>query len=149
MTEIILEILTAGCLVKESISDLRYKEISVTGTGAVLTAGILLKTIFEMKNGMLPAVILSETVTGCVPGAFLLAASLASKGAIGRGDGIILLMIGALWEWRTAAAVVMTALMMVFPVSVILLIISGRGRKTSIPFVPFLTAAWMCIQWMT
>jgi len=77
---------------------------------------------------------------GLIPGGFIIAASLVSRGAVGFGDGLCVLVIGpVLGVWETVAAV-FYGLVLTVIVGGIWAIARKKGRKAKIAFTPFLTA---------
>lgn len=86
---------------------------------------------------------ISLLLAGAVPGLFLLCIGKASGGALGLGDGLVILVSGlymGIWkalEWL-ALALLLAAVWAGF-----LLVFKKKGRKASFPFVPFLMAAYV------
>jgi len=76
-----------------------------------------------------------------IPGLFLLLFSYFSKEQIGYGDGWLILVLGMWMEFHT--------LLMMFWRGLILSILSAAclGKK-ELPFVPFLTAAYIIGEWI-
>ena len=60
-----------------------------------------------------------------------------TKGEIGIGDGILVLALGMALEWERLVVSLMLGLACAI-VSGILMFVLHKGRKTRIPFAPFL-----------
>lgn len=110
--------------------------ITIPGTFIALFAGVLFVTDPFQRTGLLGAV---QSITGATAGfgLFYLIA-VASRGGMGGGDIKMMAMVGALTGWK---GVLMTTFIGSFTGSVIgiaLMIIGGKGRKSKIPFGPFL-----------
>lgn len=61
-----------------------------------------------------------------------------TKGEIGIGDGILVLALGMALEWERLVVSLMLGLLACAIVSGILMFAFHKGRKTRIPFAPFL-----------
>lgn len=85
---------------------------------------------------------------GFFPGVACIVFSLISKGEIGMGDGWMLLGMGALMEYELLFCTCIFGMLLAAVVAGILFIVFHKGRKYSIPFVPFLAAGYLCARWM-
>lgn len=86
-----------------------------------------------------------ELVTGLLPGAFFLVLAAVTREQIGYGDGLVLLMLGLILGLKRAIAVSLLALLGTFAVSVMMLLLRKAGKKTRLPFVPFLCAGFLAV----
>ena len=66
-----------------------------------------------------------------------------SRGAIGRGDGYLLCVAGVYLGIAGTLSLLSGALFLCAIWSLLLLAIKKAGKKTEIPFVPFLLAAYV------
>ena len=141
-------------LIMCSYTDLRERGISVMLLAAFLTSSILLMigvSILGDKYVMLKGMLLYEPgvlsiVSALVPGIVLFAVSRISGGAVGMGDVYLILILGFMigFEKITALIFVSTAITALFGM---FYMISGRGgRKDSLPYAPFMLAAYICIM---
>ncbi|MBO4288529.1 MAG: hypothetical protein J5865_00320 [Lachnospiraceae bacterium] len=80
-------------------------------------------------------------VTALIPGLFVMAAGLLTRGSIGTGDGWILMAGGLACGGIAAAEELMLALLLCAGFSLILLAAGKATRKTRLPFAPFLALA--------
>lgn len=99
----------------------------------------------------LPALCLSggsrelfQALRGMLPGILLLAAAFFT-GKAGYGDGIVLLALGAVSKGRGALLLGISLIFMSMA-SVVLLALRKVDRDTKIPYLPFLTAAWLLVM---
>ena len=81
-------------------------------------------------------------LAGAVPGCFLLLLSRVTREAVGYGDGVTLAVIGLFTGFAQAMGIFMGALLILCPVA-LLFLIWKRDRKMTLPFVPFLLAAYL------
>lgn len=124
-----------------SICDWRYREISVVMTLlGIIFSGFLF--IF------MPSYTIWEVLGGIGIGIFLIVCSLVTKGQIGIGDGIICCFTGLCGGFFDTLGMLLTGLFFSAAVSAVLLITKKAGRKTKIPFVPFLFVGYCFVQLM-
>lgn len=76
-------------------------------------------------------------------GLLFLLLSLGSKGAVGMGDGWVLLALGCMLETEEYIRLTGFGILLAAVFSGILLIGYKKNRKTEIPFVPFLFFAYL------
>ena len=116
--------------------DCRKKEIVPVSLGIFLAAGLATNGVYAYQT---PAVI----VGGILTGGGLLLLSCLSRGAIGRGDGYLLCVAGVYLGIAGTLSLLSGALFLCAIWSLLLLAIKKAGKKTEIPFVPFLLAAYV------
>lgn len=118
-----------------SFQDLKSREIPVwllICCGA-LSAG---KVIFLLTGArFVPA----EFMISLLPGALLLLTAYVTGQGVGYGDGLLALCIGPAVGAAALVTGMCVAVMVSGLVSVVLLALRKAGRRTKIPFVPFLT----------
>ena len=83
-------------------------------------------------------------LAGMAVGVALMFLSWVSRAAIGMGDGLILGVTGVYLGFAENLELVLGALLMCSIFSAVRLICKKAGRKTRVPFVPFLFAAFLC-----
>ncbi len=66
-----------------------------------------------------------------------------SKQAIGYGDAVAIPLLCLLGGYQTAGVIVLMALVLVGTVGLVLLVSRKATRKTEVPFIPFLAAAYL------
>lgn len=130
-TVCILSLLTA-C----AYTDIRSRELSLKlmlGFGIVET-GLLLCRCFS--DGM-------QLPWGMLVGLGLLLISYFTKGAVGDGDAILIMLTGLLLNLRTNLILFTGASVMAAVYGMLLLRLKGMDRKTEMPFVPFLLITYV------
>ncbi|RRD95052.1 hypothetical protein EII17_04585 [Clostridiales bacterium COT073_COT-073] len=70
-----------------------------------------------------------------------------SKQAIGYGDAVAIPTLCLLGGYQTGGVIVLMALILVGILGLILLVIKKANRKTEVPFIPFLTMAYLIYLW--
>lgn len=128
-----------------SIMDVREKKVN----GALLIAGMLaagLLVIWEMVQGERGwGEVMLKALLGMMPGAFLLAVARVT-GKAGYADGMVLAALGICQGYLTGAAVLCISLLYLSLCSAVLLLCKRVKGNTKMPYLPFLTAAYVSIQ---
>ena len=119
-----------------SLSDLKSRLVD----GSILSLFGLLDLLLNLTSqgmGLYPVAI------GIVPGLGLLMLNKLTKGAIGAGDGIVILVTGIfLGFWGTFRLLtISTGMAAVF--AAILMIVLKKGKSKEIPFVPFVFVSFL------
>ena len=124
------EIVTMLFLGYSAWTDWRKHEISLILTGVYASAGLIYSFMSgrEIQDILIPVLI----------GAVFLAASVITRGALGMGDGWILLALGCMPGTMAYLRTLGIGLFLSAVISAILLTVFHRNRKTEIPFIPFL-----------
>lgn len=111
-----------------SADDIREKKVSVKKA----EAGMVTAFICRIMTGQFSCM---GIVLGCLPGLFLLLLSIVTRESIGKGDGIVVMILG-LWTniwWAFLVTCLAICLAGIFA-----LICLVRKRKEPISFIPFL-----------
>lgn len=119
-----------------SYEDIKNRSVH-TGLLLLFTIEGILLWVFAEKH---PVV---EIVQAILPGLSVLLAAFITKGSIGEGDGVILLIIGLLLGGAFALRIFMYALFFCACYAIFLLIIRKKNRKYEIAFVPFMLLAYI------
>lgn len=129
------EVCTMVFLAVNTGMDFRKKEISLYLTGIYACAGIIFSVLSqrELWDMLLPLAI----------GVLFLLFSFISKGALGSGDGWVLLALGLMMQTEDYINMICFSMIMAAGVSILLLTIFRKKGKTEIPFVPFIFLAYM------
>ena len=81
-----------------------------------------------------------ESMLGAaLPAALFLAIVILSRGGMGLGDVKLIAMIGALVGWKLALLTILVGAVAGSIVGIGLMVFQGKGRKTAVPFGPFLS----------
>lgn len=135
-----MSIIMAAVMTVCAAVDIKRKEIPVglfAVLGIVALLGCILGKTEETEILMLAA--------GLMPGILLLVLARITEQSIGYGDGIILAEIGLLTGVGRCMLILAAALAMAGIFSIGMLIVRKVTRKHKIPFVPFLTVAYMAV----
>jgi leader peptidase (prepilin peptidase) / N-methyltransferase len=131
--ELLLGLVLVGLLVPIALIDLDHRVIPnrLTGAGALAALAIGLATA--------PHAVPEQLIAGAAAGGFLLLAALARPGGMGGGDVKMAGMLG-LFLGREVAVALLVALLAGTLVGLVVIARRGaaEGRKTAIPFGPFL-----------
>ena len=125
-------------LAVNTISDFRKKEILI-GTIPVFTITAVVMSVQAQVNGTAFVLLFWDMI----PGLLLLILSVLTKGAVGFGDGLVVLVCGLYVGFLKTIAVIMGAFFLASLAGGVLIIFKKAHRKTALPFLPFLSA--MCV----
>lgn len=115
--------------------DFRKKEISLWLTAIVGLVGL----VYSVWSGR----DVSTVFLALGAGGFLLFLSVITHGEIGMGDGWILMVLGLFLDAEEIMETLCIGFLAAAAVSLILLVVLKKGRKTEIPFVPFLLLGYV------
>jgi len=88
------------------------------------------------------------TLGAVLPAGLFLAVFVLSRGGMGLGDVKLVAMIGAFLGWQLALLTILTAAVVGSLVGVAMMLFQGKGRKTAVPFGPFLSlGAVVSLAW--
>ncbi len=118
--------------------DIRH--LGITGKGLVVASGLLL------LGGWFGEVGWQSRLGGAFVGVFLLLFAYFSKEAIGMADGVIVLVSGIAFGMLETVTFCFFAAVYTGAVSTVLLLLKKAGRKTRIPFFPFLFLGYITMR---
>lgn len=87
----------------------------------------------------------ADILGGMLPGALLLGIGFGTR-KVGYGDGAVALLLGAILGSGRSWMLLGMSMFFISCASLALLALRKAGGKTKIPYLPFLTAAWLLIQ---
>lgn len=116
-------------------TDLKKREISYLSVLLFVITGILLFIRLPEKNVI-------SIAGGAAVGICLLLLSLLFRGAIGFGDGMVVLVCGVFVGFFKNLILLMTGFLLTAIIGIVLIVFKRAGRKTCLPFVPFLTISY-------
>lgn len=129
-------------LLVASVSDIKRRQISkilIVGLFLMCIIAMLFQKTFDLYN----------TIGGGMIGLCAIGVSMASQEQIGRGDGLVLLGIGALLGFRSGLAIVFVASCIMCIVAMVILICKKGNRHTKLPFLPALFVGYVvCVTQM-
>ncbi|CDA68248.1 MAG: hypothetical protein PUB44_06665 [Clostridium sp.] len=137
--EIWQEIGSIGILAISTFWDIRFKKIPLYLMAAGILPGLILLGLrLGQSTGSTFGGKLMETAGCFLPGLFLLLLSFLTERKVGMGDGLLLLIIGAMEGAGITGFVFCWGLFLQSLFAVVLVILRKADRKTELPFVPFL-----------
>lgn len=130
----LLYIIGGAVLLNASREDLKSKKVNALVLLAASICILLIRGIsgFSIKEGLI----------GTLLGIGMLLLSKASRGAVGLGDGIALILAGSCTSFRFCLSVLMISLLLMFIISAVLMALKRLKRQDSLAYVPWLTAAY-------
>lgn len=116
------------------VFDIRYREIPLLLIimGMAAAFGI---DLWWMKEG---SVTVMETGLALLPGVFFLLTGFFTGEKVGYGDGLLLVILGLLLGAYRCFLILIIGLVFSAFVSLFLLLLRKAGRRSQIPFAPFL-----------
>ncbi len=114
--------------------DIRWKSIpwTILGTGVIFM--VICRILQRNDEGI-------AMLLAVLPGIVLLFIAWATGETIGFGDGMSVLLLGGMTGFRNCIWVLCISLMLLSAIAVLLLALKKAGRKTKIPYLPFLFVA--------
>ena len=125
-----------------ALIDLEHKVLP----NALTVPGIILGLLFALLGWTTP---FGTSVIGAATGFLLIfVIALLSRGGMGMGDAKLMSMIGAFLGWKSVFFVLFGASLLGSIVGIIHLYLTKQGRRTPLPFGPFLATAALVIYFM-
>lgn len=134
-------------MVLQSFYDIKNKEISfhlLILSALIVVSGAAMKFVWAEPSAERIRVIMT-VLLGAVPGALLIALSFYTN-KIGRGDGMVVTLIGMSESCTFAAVMMCLACLMLSAVSVFLMLMHKATKNTRMPYIPFVTLAYVIIK---
>jgi len=135
----ILSLLLTLFLIICSYTDIKKKEIYFKVLLPFFLTGVIAAAV-SGREAVLAALL------GAAAGIALLLLSFITRGAIGEGDGLVLVVTGVFLGISENLRLLTFALFLSALFSVGAMIIKGWKRDRELPFVPFLLAAFLIIR---
>ena len=126
-------------LVAAAFSDIRTKHLHRWFLAIGIIPAVLLRLGMDSLG-------LADMLGGIAVGVFFLAASVLSGGRLGKADGVLLLYLGAALGFTCVASLAVLAFFLSALVMTVLLVMKKITMKGSLPFVPFLLAAYTAVM---
>lgn len=124
-----------------AVTDIKKKKISVVVCVVFLVAGLTVDILYKMES----LEELGNMWQSFLPGIILILLAVVTKEKIGKGDGLVMVVMGILLGIEKSLEIFMTALFLSAVVAIGLIITKKVKRNYEIPFVPFL-AVGMCLM---
>lgn len=119
-----------------SYEDCNEKQIRLYLPLAAAAVGIVFHLCYRERT-------LVDILLGIGIGIVLLLIAWVSRGSVGAGDGIMLMVSGLFLGFWENIVLFMTALGMVSMAALFLIVIKRKERNYRLPFLPFLLAAYL------
>ncbi len=133
---IIKSIILIVVLIISSVLDIKNKKVPVL---LLLSCGVavLLLSFIDQSMGW------GVSAFGVLLGGVLLVLSKVFHGAIGSGDGLIVMLVGFVMGLYGGCVVLFYSLFLAALFSIVLLSLKKITKKDSIPFVPFILLSYL------
>lgn len=141
MSQVIVNLLMGLMLSISSWLDIKKKIVSGRILGIFAIVGALLCVVLR------PISILS-VIGGISIGLVIIGISKITKGSIGMGDGELLCVTGLYLGFYKNLELFFGALFMAAIWGIVLLVIKRAGKKTEMPFVPFVAMAYILMNFL-
>lgn len=89
-----------------------------------------------------------DLLCGLLPGAVIYLVAVMSHEKIGKGDALVVLALGLGYPWSEVCGRLFMALVLAAVCSLGMIVFHKAGRKTELPFLPFLCAGCVICSWM-
>ena len=134
--DMIANFLAGACLLTCAVTDIRKKMIYPLLLLPFLISGILWQFMSRSRGVM-------DIAGGMFIGIVLLITSFLTRGKVGAGDGLLLMVTGVLLGTLENMRLLTVASVLTAVFSMVLLMTRRCRRDTELPFVPFLFAAFI------
>lgn len=139
MNQFVVYIPVGILLIISSWTDIKRKMISGVVLWIFSVLGILLNLIFRCNSVL-------SVIGGIMVGIITIGISRLTKGEIGLGDGLLLCVTGLFVGFYINLELFFIALFMAAVWGIVLIVLRKAGRKTEVPFVPFMLMAYIVIM---
>lgn len=121
-----------------SWTDIREKKVDVRPILLAAGAGIAFRAV--LRDESVPALL-----AALAPGMIFIALAVASRGGVGMGDGLCVLVLGLYFSPEEVLMILFAALCFGGVIGAIFLF-RGRGRGYAFPFLPCLLGGCLCCE---
>jgi len=111
--------------------------------------GLLISSVILLVAGQFGDVDRESALGGVMVGTVILLFAYFSKEAIGTADGVIILVCGAAFGLLETVTFTFFATLYAGVCSVVLLLTKKAGKKSRIPFLPFLLLGYLTMRVLT
>lgn len=108
--------------------------------------GLLVCSVILLIAGQFGDVSRRSALGGVMPGVIVLVLAYFSKEAIGVADGVVILVCGASFGLLETVAFTFFATVYAGVCSIVLLLMRKVGKKSRIPFLPFLLLGYLTLR---
>lgn len=122
-------------LLPSALLDIKQKKIWLPWLGAFFVESVVLLLIGVSNWNIF--------VFGMLPGVVLIVVSIVTRGEIGLGDGYLVCVLGSLVGLKDIVNILTWAILLLAVTGIFLVVVKHWGRKSTLPFVPFLLVAYI------
>lgn len=127
--------IVGGILTIQSLWDMKYREILISVSVIGIMGGV--SGVILTKRDLI------ELLLAFVPAGISLIFSKLSRGALGLGDAIVLVMMAFYYSLERIISICILAFSIAAVIALYLLIVAHKRGDYQIPFVPFLWMGWL------
>lgn len=132
----IQSVVLLGTLTVAAYRDYKEKKVYICSMMLAASTGVLLHLFYRTPS-------LADMLAGAGLGVVILILSYVTRQGIGAGDGIVVLVTGIFLGFWQNLELFLTALFLAGFAALFLLVIKRKGRRYRLPFLPFLTVAYL------
>jgi len=138
-----LEVIILVYMIILSFFDLRERRIPIIAlfAGVIATFVYIVFTVF-CDNSYSES--FAQILFGTIPGILLSTIAITTKRA-GIADGILLILLGMLTDYRRGIQVLCFSIIIMALFSIILLVLHRIEKNSKLPYIPFITIAFLII----
>lgn len=120
-----------------SMQDIKEKKLSVR---MLVLSGVL----FLVGSLVFDRIPWERRIVNLLPGMAALVLAFLTGEQVGYGDGVCLIVLGNVVSARSLSGAILAGLLLTDLCSVVLFVQKKVNRRTTLPFMPFLTAGMLC-----
>lgn len=132
----VVQLITVIILIILSVEDICYKKVNIW----VPLFGIIVVTFTQI---MILEFDIGDILQSIIPGVVLIASAYATKEAIGIADGIVMCLTGLTFDIVTSVLMIFISFGMAAVFCLMGIVFKRVGRKTEIPFLPFILSGYI------
>lgn len=135
------EIVLLTYLIILALFDWRERKIPLVLPLGGLAAALLYQVYLLCHNSAEWEWLVVSALLGLVPG-FLMLAVAGLTGKAGYGDGLVLLSIGLLTDYKSCILLLCFSMLFISAFSIGMLLLKRADKNTKLPYLPFLAAVY-------
>ncbi|MCR4791723.1 MAG: hypothetical protein K5871_03165 [Lachnospiraceae bacterium] len=141
------EMALSGYLCVLSVSDIRFRAIRGPYIIIGIVAGMIHLIMMAVSGGPLTERfrMILVALLGALPGLLITILSFYTD-KVGRGDGLVLMIIGLFESCMMSSIIICMGCMMLGAVSIVLLMFHKVSRNTQMPYIPFVTLSYILLK---
>lgn len=132
----VIKILVASMLGITGMIDIKWKKINIL----IVVPFVIAAIICNMKYDLLT---LTSILGGMAIGLVMIGIGIITRGKIGIGDGVILMVTGLFLGFFDNLFLLLSATFLSAMIGAVLLLIKGVDKNYELPFIPFLFLSFL------